>query len=214
MFKKLLSLSMICFLSVSIYAQDEFKSSTYLGIIGGVSASRVSFTPSVSQDLLISSYTGIFLRHISEPNLGLQFEVSYSGRGWIEDHDSAGTYKRLLRTIDVPLMAVYVIGKKTLRLSIALGPYVSYIQNEKERISITDSAFILDYYQKPLHNKWEFGLTAGTGIEFHTRAGVFAIRGSYFNSLSNLFPLNISEFYYRASRSQFLQVGVGYYLKL
>jgi hypothetical protein len=195
------------------HAQNTFKSETYLGLSGGVGLSRVSFTPYIKQDLLTSESIGLILRHISEPHLGLQFEAVFSSRGWIEQRDSAGTYKRELKSLVIPVMAVVVAGSKLVRFSFTLGPYVSYIRDEKETISTIDSARYRPYYLLPLHNKWEFGLTAGIGIEFHTKLGVFALKGAYSNSLTNIFPLNVSEFYYQASRMQAIDAGFAYMIR-
>lgn len=214
MLKRILILVLLMPLILNVEAQDPFEPFTYLGIHAGTNFSRVSFTPSLKQDLLTSGSFGLILRHISEPHIGLQFEINYAGKGWIENLDSLGSYKRNLETIDIPVMAVFIAGRKTVRFAFTLGPYVSYLRHEKETINITDIRYYRAHYLKPLVNNWEFGFTGGLGIEFHTKLGVFGIRAAYSHSLTNLFPLNFSEFYFNVSRNQVINAGISYFIRL
>ena len=198
----------------SVEAQDQFKSSTYLGISGGGNLCRVSFTPSVDQNPLATPSVGLVFRHVSEPHIGLQVEATYLGRGWIENLDTLGTYKRSIQSIHLPLYAVFIAGSKTVRFTFTLGPYLSRVIKEEETIAVTDSRYLKDYYGKSLSDKWEFGFTGGIGVELHTRAGAFGLRALYNHSLTNIFPLNEDEFYYNTSRSQVLHVGLTYFIKI
>jgi len=214
MLKRILMLLMYSSLIMNLEAQDAFKPSTYLGINAGTNLSLVSFTPSVNQDLLTSPSFGIILRHVSEPHIGLQLEVNFAGKGWKEKLDSIGSYKRNLETLDIPIMAVFIAGSRTVRFAFALGPYVSYLRHEKETINIADTLDYRAYYNKTLVNNLEFGFTGGLGIELHTKLGVFGIRASYSHSLTNLFPLNVSEYYFSGSRNQVINAGISYFIKL
>jgi hypothetical protein len=173
----------------------------------------VAFTPDVDQDLLTSASGGLVVRHVSEPHIGLQFELNYAGKGWIENRDSLGIYKRSLLTYNLPVQAVFIAGSKVVRLAVTLGPYGSWMKDEKESVSV-DTQYYKAYYGHPLEGRWEFGFTGGLGIEFHTKIGAFGLRSQYSNSLNNLFPLNSENFYYNSSRSQVLHVGFTYYFKL
>ena len=213
MLKRILFQLFISFIALSLKAQDQFKPSTYLGINAGINFARVSFRPSIRQNLLSTVSGGLVFRHVSEPHIGLQLEFDYAGKGWSEDLDSLGTYKRSLQTYHLPVQAVFIAGSRVLRLAFMLGPYVSWMKEEKETISV-DTSHFRPYYTKPLEGKWEFGFTGGFGLEFHTRIGAFGLRAIYSNSLSNLFPLNSDTFYYNASRSQALHAGFTYFIKL
>jgi hypothetical protein len=193
-----------------LFAQDSFTPSTHLGIHGGYNFSAVSFKPSVNQELLPSNAYGIVFRHVSEPNIGIQFEVNVAGKGWKELIDSVDTYTRRLKTIDIPLTAVFIAGSRTLRFAFTIGPYVSYLIHEEESFSTNDATKYKPYYLKKLEGAWEVGFTGGVGIEFHTKVGAFAVRASYNHGLNNIFPLNVDEFYYRASRNQVIHAGIMY----
>jgi hypothetical protein len=221
MLKRILILVLMFPLITNLEAQDTFKPSTYIGIHAGTNLSRVSFRPSLvsyipsaRQGLLTSPSFGLILRHVSEPHIGLQLEVNFAGKGWKENLDSIGSYTRNLKTLDIPVMAVFIAGSRTLRLAFTIGPYLSYLRHEKETINIADTLDYHTYYNKPLINNLEFGFTGGLGIELHTKLGAFCIGASYSHSLTNLFPLNVHEYYFYRSRSQALNAGLTYLVKL
>ena len=83
-------------------AQQKFNPSTYIGINASASFCRVGFNPSVSQNMLSAVSAGLIVRHVSEPNIGTQLELNYAGRGWIENRDSLGTYRRNLEVLEIP----------------------------------------------------------------------------------------------------------------
>jgi hypothetical protein len=222
MLKRILILMILLSFVSLLDAKENFKSATYLGISAGINTCRISFTPDVKQNLLTSVEAGFVFRYISEPHLGLQAEINYAGKGWIEDRDSIGTYKRNLEVIRLPLTMAFVTGSKMVRFAFLLGPYLSYLKSESETYDIAGFYLItnpvttkyLPYYGKQLKSNWEFGFTGGLGVELHTKIGVFGIRATYNHSLTNLFPLNASEFYYETSRSQVLHAGITYFIKL
>jgi hypothetical protein len=214
MLKSILLSWVFLLLTWSLDAQQKFVPSTFLGINAGGGFCSVSFNPKVNEKILIGTSTGLIFRHVSEPHIGIQLEVNYAGRGWIENRDSIGTYKRNLTVLDIPVTAAFVAGSNKLRFALNLGPYVSYLLHERETISIPDTANYQNYYGKRLVNKWEFGFTGGLSVEWYTPLGAFSLRASYYHSLSNLFPLNSNTFYYAGSRTQAINAGLTYFIKL
>ncbi len=222
MLKRILILTVLfCFMRY-LDAQNPSTPSNYLGINAGINTCRVSFTPKVNQKPLTAVEVGLVFRNMSERHVGLQLELNYARKGWIENRDSVGKYRRDLEVIRLPLLAVFTAGSKTLRFSFLLGPYLSYLTSESETYDIAGFYLItnpvtsnyLPYYGKQLDSNWEFGFTGGFGVELHTKIGVFGIRATYHHSLTNLFPLNASEFYYETSRSQVLHTGITYFIKI
>lgn len=207
-------ISIFLLLTFHINAQESFKPSTHLGIHTGINLCFTNFNPSISQELYTASNTGLVFRHISEPRIGIQAELNIGQKGWIENRDSSGNYKRVLHVYDIPVMAVFLFGKRNVKFSFSVGPYLSYRRKETESFNVNDTAYFRDYYNKSLENKWEFGLTAGFGLELHSRIGLFALRASYCYSLTNLFPLNVPEFYYEDSNMQVIQAGIFYMINL
>ncbi|MBN1158889.1 MAG: PorT family protein [Bacteroidales bacterium] len=195
-------------------AQNEFNPTTHLGFHAGVNLCRTRFSPSIKQHIFQSGYTGLVFRHITEPQIGLQVELNLGQKGWIENRDTIGEYKRVLHVFEVPATAIFLFGKKRLKLSFAIGPYLSYRRKENEVMNLSDTLYFRDYYLKPLEHKSEFGLVAGLGIEWHHRFGIFLLRGSFSHSLTRLFPLNVPEFYYNDSSMQVVNVSAVYLFHL
>ena len=226
-------LSLLCVLNLT--AQKTFIASTYLGITAGGAFNRVGFTPKVNQNMLAANSFGIIFRHVSEPHIGVQIELNYAGRGWTENRDSLGTYTRNLTVLDIPFTAVFIIGSKNLRFAFNLGPDFTYLLHDKEKNSIVDAVYVPDYYRfihdgkvypeygnpyylgyygKPMPQAWSFGLTGGASIEWYSKIGTFALRASYCYMFTDYFPLDSDVFYYEQSKSQTLNLGVSYFIKL
>jgi hypothetical protein len=214
MLKIVLSVFFFLMFILNLNAQKNFDRSTYIGANASARFCRVSFDPVVAQDILSATSFGLIFRHVSEPHIGTQFELNYAGKGWIENLDSLGTYKRNLQVLDIPLTAAFVAGSKKLRFAFTIGPYFSYLLHEDETINIADSRYYREYYLKTLESKWEFGFTAGISVEWYTSFGVFGARVAYCHSLTNLFPLSSDNYYYSASRSQSLNAGIIYFIEL
>jgi hypothetical protein len=205
-------LTLLYFLNLA--AQKPFTPSTYLGITAGGAFSRVGFTPFVKQNMLAANSFGVIFRHVSEPHIGVQLELNYAGRGWIENRDTLGNYNRNLKVLDIPFTAAFIIGSKNLRFAVNLGPDVTHLLHDKEKISIIDTAYYKGYYGEPMAKTWAFGFIGGASVEWYSKIGTFSIRASYSYMLSNYFPLNSDVFYYELSRSQTLNLGVSYFIKL
>jgi hypothetical protein len=210
--KRSLILFLFCLsFKLCLTAQEPFEPTTHVGVHGGINFSTVSFSPTVKQNFLVSNAFGVVFRHVSERNIGLQIEVNSAEKGWKEIIDSVGSYSRRLSTIDVPLMAAFIAGSRTVRFAFTVGTYVAYLRNEEEKAAFNDPSKYRSYYFKPLENKWEFGFTGGLSAEFHTKFGAFALRASYSHGLNNIFPLNEPEYYYSGSRNQVLHAGLMYF---
>jgi len=117
MLKRILYPFILFIIVINCKAQDQFKPSTYIGINAGVNISRVAFTPHIDQNPLTSISGGLVFRHLSEPHIGLQIELNYAGKGWIENLDTLGSYKRSLQVYEIPMLAVFIAGSKVFRFS-------------------------------------------------------------------------------------------------
>lgn len=205
-------LTLLCVFSLA--AQKSFTPSTYLGITAGGAFNRVGFTPFVKQNMLAANSFGVIFRHVSEPHIGVQVELNYAGRGWIENRDSLGNYTRNLTVLDIPVTAVFIAGSKNLRFAFNLGPDFTCLLHDREKSSVIDPAYNKDYYGIPMAQKWSFGFNGGASVEWYSRFGTFAIRASYCYMLTDYYSLKSDTFYYAESKSQTLNLGVSYFIKL
>lgn len=187
----------------------EHRSQWGLGVSGGITLNRVSFAPSVTQDMKISPSFGLVARYTSEKYFSMicsiQFELNYANLGWKEDIISshqqplADTYKRDIHYIQLPILARLGIGKEKRGLMgyLVAGPQIGYAFSEKsikgDIWTLTPSGKpdrlgnINAQYDLPVERRFDYGITAGLGMELSTKIGHFMIEGRYYLGLSDIF---------------------------
>ncbi|HLO57457.1 MAG TPA: outer membrane beta-barrel protein [Bacteroidales bacterium] len=235
MFRRISILLLLFLPGLCLMAQKSFVPTTHVGVHGGVDFSTMSFRPQLKQEFLPGKEFGIFFRHVSEPHIGLQLEINVADKGWKEVIDSVGTYTRKLYTIDVPVLASFIAGSKTVRFVFTIGPYLSYRRNDtevlkliekqdytaltnrtirynSEIIYVTETPFRRQHYYRSLASDWAFGFTGGISAEIYTKIGGFALKASYSHALTNLYPLNKGPYYFAASRMMVIYGGIGYFV--
>lgn len=183
------SFSLVCSLllfSQFAFAQSEFNPQTSVGIKGGTSFSTYTFTPARSQNVTMGYTGGLVLKHISQPNLGVQLELNYVQRGWTEKFASTQTYRRSLDFIEVPFMTHVVIGKKNTALMANFGPSLAFLVSNSDSLQSVNDMEEIGYYQKEIENPIQFGLALGFGVLQKTSLGVFQLEGRLTQSLSNV----------------------------
>lgn len=212
MFRRILILLLFVFPGLCLSAQKTFEPTTHVGVHGGVDFSTMSFRPQLNEEFLPGKEFGIFFRHVSEPHIGIQFEINVVDKGWKEVIDSVGTYTRRVNTINIPVMAAFIAGSRSLRFAFTLGPYIDYRYKDSEEIDIPDVKQYRSHYLIPFADKFEFGFAGGLAIEIYTKIGGFALKASYSHALTNLYPLNKGTYYFSASRMMVIYGGVGYFV--
>jgi hypothetical protein len=226
--KKFVAGIVFLFTAFAVYAQDpEFQPEWTFGVNAGVTLSKVSFNPRVSQNLLIQEEAGLTARYISEKNFGIQVELNYSLRGWKERTDSVihpNQYCRSLAYLELPVMThiYFGLGKRA-RMIFNLGPQIGYNLSEKvvERMIVSSPNEVPVYYGKtPMHNsdydvqhKFDYGIAVGTGLEIRTGVGNFILEGRYYFGLSDIFNSSKGD-YFQASSNQVIGVKLTYLIGL
>jgi len=192
-------------------AQPDFRKEFNIGLSQGIAINRVVFDPHVDQQLFIGYAGGLVLRYITEPNLGLQLEVNYLQRGWLEEPKTSGSYERSQEMIAIPVMTHIYFGKQTrTRLQFVVGPYIAYLLKDSEKNMVADTNEYNDYYGKSIAHKFEYGLTGGVAVAYRTRLGIFELQGKYNHGLTNLFKAGEEEFRYLGSRAQTVDISLHY----
>lgn len=179
-----------------------------VGFSGGVALNTIGFDPTIKQNMHIGPTFGITARFTSEKYFNtycaLQVELNYATLGWKEnilDSDSQplpDSYQRDQRYVQLPVLARLGWGKEKRGLMgyVLAGPQVGYCIGEKTKAS----NFTLDdegnplrpngmfaQYGKEIERKFDYGITAGAGIELGTKIGRFLIEGRYYYGLSDIF---------------------------
>lgn len=196
--------------AMPILAQvGEPRSAIAVGFNGGVSMNSIGFDPTIKQKQYIGPTLGATLRITSEKYFkslcSLQIELNYAQLGWNENVMNSqsvelpDTYKRRLDYIQLPFLARMAWGyeKKGAMFYVLAGPQIGYCFNEK---SIRSDVWTTNaegnpdrpnnmyaQYDMKLDRKFDYGITAGLGIEVNTKIGHFLIDGRYYYGLSDVF---------------------------
>lgn len=211
-FKKIIFIFVICLISNGLNAQiyKKYKSESYWGITGGMTGSMVFFKPAVDQSYLTGINTGIVFRHNSEKNLGVQAELNFAERGWLESDGTSELYARRLQYIEVPFLTHIYMGNQT-RFFINFGPKIAYLIGEKELTnSFTNSTEI--QHTTNIQNKFEYGLAVGFGLLTKIKKQVIQLdlRGAY--SLSDIYS-NAKRDYFDNSNNIYVSANLGWLIK-
>lgn len=207
--KRFISILLLSLLAASVNAQvGDQRHDLCLGINGGVALNKVGFTPKINQYFHVGPTLGATVRYTSERYYGMycafQAEANVASLGWREHILSSRNlelpdhYSRHLTYLQVPILANLGFGSysKGFKGYFVAGPQISYLLNDSERQSETWTVNgtipdrmngITMQYGKEVENALEYGITAGLGGEFTTKAGHFLLEGRYYMGLSNLY---------------------------
>jgi hypothetical protein len=153
-----------------------------VGFRGGYSAHNIYLEPDVptkwKKDYMLKN-AGLVLIYNNENNTGLQFEINYAQKGWMEKVPEVpnSCYKRTIDYLEVPVFTHIEFGKKSLRLVFIAGPYMAYKLSDK--IDTTNFSQVLELYSyKHYFDKirdLDFGIKVGGGFRYNVtkRIGVF-----------------------------------------
>jgi hypothetical protein len=207
-------------------AQDEsvFQQEWMFGVNGGMTSSKVDFSPKVYQKSLRQWTGGVSVRYITENHFGLQGELNLSQRGWQEFQDSVPKhrYTKSLLYAELPLLThIYFNLGSRVRLVFNMGPQISYMLSESIRentpvydSSLPDSEINVQYLSDGhrIQNRFDWGIAAGGGFELRTGIGRFVLEGRYLYGLSDIYKNRTADFYSKSS-NQVLNVKLTYFFK-
>lgn len=162
----------ISLISDAFAQRKPYKAETYWGVNGGMTGSMVLFKPAVSESFLTGYNGGVVFRYINAKSFGLQTELNYSERGWLEKDN---LYSRRLNYIELPFMTHFNFGNK-FRVFFNIGPKFSYLISEK---TLTDNTVNSTEHQhiQTVEHPFEYGLVVGTGFYLRIKRQVFQVEG-------------------------------------
>lgn len=201
-------------------AQSHYKSRIFLGAHGGVDFSRVTFTPSVSQDMVLGYNAGINFRYIEEAHFGFILEANWVQRGWKEDFDELSyNYERTANYIEIPFLAHIYFGRRG-KFFVNAGPSVSFFVNESTKSNFdyinppSELGSHINYQQTmPVQHKVDYGISGGLGGEFsiNPKNSIY-IEGRFYYGLSNMLKSGRTELI-RGSNPMTITVSLGYWFR-
>ena len=201
--------------SLSPAQSVPFTKEFYLGAKGGILFSRIKFKPNVEQNFFMGNSAGLIFRMISEPHVGIQFEMNYLQKGWEEKPLQGMTqnYYHQINYFELPVMTHANLGNKAFRFTFNLGPSIAFLLSESQGMNPADPAIpaepVIPYWGKPIDSKVDFLFVGGIGTEYHLpKGGGFALDGRFFYSLTNIFDSD--KYTYDPSQSNGVQVTLSY----
>lgn len=213
---KKLIIILLLFSYLHTTAQEEFKNQYFLGINSGLNISSLNIDPSfegmfdlsTDQNFKLGYSGGIVFIYYSEPHKGIQMELNYSQRGWMENLDSIN-YSRKLEYFEFPFLSHFDIKVKNLNLSITVGPTISYLLSSQEQTNLISENQIKNYYNIEIDNKFEGGLCIGLGANKFTKNGIIQAEYRINLGMSNLFSKE-RKLDFSASQNQVIGIKISY----
>ena len=207
--RNILLIALLSLLPLGLHAQvGEPRHNICIGFSAGMNMNRIGFDPTIKQQMHNGPTMGLVARFTSERYFkaycALQLELNYALLGWRENILNANseplpdTYQRNQHYIQLPILARLAWGKETRGLMgyVLAGPQIGYCFKE----TTSQSNFTLNadgnpdrpngmyvQYGMPIQHKFDYGITAGAGIELTTKAGHFLLEGRYYYGLSDIF---------------------------
>lgn len=215
--------SLLLLFAVPVQAQvGEVRNSLAVGFTGGVMMNTIGFDPTIKQNQHIGPTFGVVARYTSERYFkaycALQVELNYSVLGWRENILNSNSeplpdaYERNIHYIQLPMLARLAWGKERRGAMgyFLAGPQIGYCLSEKSK----QSAFTLNeegnpdrpnglysQYAMSIDRKFDYGITAGAGLELNTSLGHFLIEGRYYYGLSDIFNNSKKDVFGRSNNS-------------
>lgn len=225
-----LALSVICLTLLSgfvtVSAETHYKPHISIGGRAGMSMARMSFTPSVKQSWLNGTAGAVTFRYAEEKLFGIIGELGWTQRGWKENFEGEPfSYSRTLTYLQLPVMTHIYFGSRRFKCFVNLGPEFSYMisDNISADFDYRNLASVegfpvknrtTDQLSMDIKNKFDYGITAGVGIEYYIRPRhSLTLEGRFYYGLGNIYPSTKADVF-SASRSMALEITLGYNFRL
>lgn len=210
----------------SAAAQTHYKAHIWVGGRAGATLARQDISPSIPQSWLMGSTGAVTFRYSEEKLFGLIAEAGWSQRGWKEDfEESPLSYSRQLTYLNISALTQIIFGGRRAKCFINLGPEFSYMIAESisANFDYNNLSSVTDWPERerhteqlamPIHNKFDYGITAAIGGEFYVRPRhSITLEARYYFGLGNIFKATKADVF-SASRCTSIEVSLGYYFRL
>jgi hypothetical protein len=128
---------------------------------------------------------GLVFQFLGDKHAGVQIELNYSQRGWVEN-DTTGVddlkYKNQMDYLELPILSHVNIGGGKLRGVFNLGPYLGYALNRSittENVDRGTSESSKYSFDTDKDNRFDFGLMVGAGMEYRFNFGKLTAEARY-----------------------------------
>lgn len=207
-------------------AQTHYEGNIAVGAKGGVTLSRLKFSPSVPQTMLPGFMAGVTFRYIEEKHFGVIAELNLEQRGWKEKFDGLNyAYQRRLTYLQLPMLTHIFFGNNKVRGFFNAGPEIGLLigTGTKANFDYANVELIegfpaenreTDQYKLDVKNKFDYGISAGLGLEVIGRnKHSFTLEGRFYYGLRDVFS-NHNTDPFSSSSSMSIMVTLGYYYRI
>lgn len=212
-----------------VCAQREYSPNFSIGAKGGVTLSRMSFSPEVHQKFTQGLTMGVACRYTEEKIFGLIGEINITQRGWAEnfakDEAPEFEYTRTLTYVSIPVLTHIYFGSQKFRGFINLGPEVSFMignsidanfdyNNYKNIPNFPQGYRTNEQLSMAIDRKFDYGIAGGAGIELLIkRKHSIMLEGRYYFGLGNIFKDSKRDFF-AASRNNSIEITLKYMIRV
>ena len=222
--KTLRGILTLLLLSTALLAssQTHYEGNIAVGGKAGATLSLMQFNPTVPQTMLPGFMFGATFRYMEERHFGLIAELNVEQRGWkekFEGYDYA--YQRRLTYLQLPLLTHIYFGSNKFHGFFNAGPEVGLMiasstsaNFDYEHIAgiagfpITNRS--VEQFTLDVHNRFDYGLSAGLGIEMIARnKSSFTLEGRFYYGLGDVFR-NRKKDTFSGSSGMSIMVTLGY----
>lgn len=211
---RILYIAVWCVLPGSVMAQiGEHRSDFSVGVSAGYSMNKMDFQPSIKQAYKGSPTFGFSMRYVCEKYFSticaVQIEANYASLGWKEviEDGTLNTYSRSLSYVQIPLLMQMGWGRehRGMKFLFEAGPQIGlYLGGTENRGgSEWDTSHrpnnVTHQYGKDPDNVFDYGITAGLGLELSTGIGHFLLEGRYYYGLGDVFDNSKKGFFGRSA---------------
>jgi len=187
----------LCALFMAAQAQPRLRLPEFwLGFHGGATASTVMFNPSVAgmtpitKACVLGGNGGFVFRYAGHKYCSFQTELNYLHRGWTASGEGHN-----LHYLELPILMHLNFGSDVCKWFFNLGPQIGFC--------VYDESASIDH-------RFDWGLTAGTGLYFITRkAGIYQLEVRFDFSLGGVYGTSVTDNYNMANPMD-LSVNLGW----
>ncbi|MEZ4985887.1 MAG: porin family protein [Saprospiraceae bacterium] len=177
-----------------------FRPFTQIGVLYGQSWNDVSFSPRIAQGVYVGQRIAAVFRYTGQANLGIQVELAYDKRGWQEtDTTTDAAYVRTVDYAELAFFSHLSLGKRSFRPFLLLGSFIGTPLSQTETIP-ANWPLNRSYYNSPLPNRWQYGLSGGLGLEVVLGGISLQVDGRYRTALGGYFAAGESSFTFSNGR--------------
>lgn len=221
------ALVLLLMLYATAAAETHYKPHIWLGGRGGMTLSKISFSPSVRQGWNQGATGAVTFRYSEEKLFGLVAELGWTQRGWKEQYDpevTAFSYRRTITYVNLPLLTHIYFGGPRFKCFFNLGAEVGMYLGDKiySNFDYRNMPSVAGYPPErhteqlgmDITGKFDYGICVGFGTEFYVQPRhSVSLECRFYYGLGNIYPSSKADIF-GASRNMTLSLTAGYNFRL